>query len=83
MSVIRVDWVEWATNGTADGKRLEDLKETARECGRKMARRREKAVMDAILDAPDPTRRIEQQERTLRNHKRRDKQPHGHRSRRR
>lgn len=53
MISIRVDWREWVLNGTADGKRLEDLKEVAREAGRKMARRREQAVLDLLL-TPGP-----------------------------
>ena len=51
MSVIKVDWREWIVNGTADGKRLDDLKEVARTFGRKLARQREKAIFDKIRRA--------------------------------
>lgn len=54
MITTKVDWREWAINGTADGERLEDLKHVAREFGRQMARRREEEILKRICQNENP-----------------------------
>ena len=45
MSKIPIDWKEWVVDGTANGKRLDDLIEVARQMGRRLARRTDEAML--------------------------------------